>query len=76
MGRTPHKAWRAGHAKAKDKIHDFVRGHFYGHYDFDLDKTVYFFIAGRYSTGSCKFANHVVVEHISSCLSIFKQRKN
>lgn len=36
------------HAKAKDKIHDFVRGHFYGHYDFDLDKTLYFFIAGRY----------------------------
>lgn len=36
------------HAKAKEKIHDFVRGHFYGHYDFDLDKTLYFFIAGRY----------------------------
>eukprot|EP00795_Rhopilema_esculentum_P003714 gene3714-14987_t len=36
------------HAVYKDKIHDFVRGHFYGHYDFDLDKTVYFFTAGRY----------------------------
>ncbi|XP_074659839.1 glycogen [starch] synthase-like isoform X1 [Tubulanus polymorphus] len=36
------------HAKAKEKISDFVRGHFYGHYDFDLDKTLYFFIAGRY----------------------------
>lgn len=36
------------HAKAKEKIHEFVRGHFYGHYDFDLDKTLYFFIAGRY----------------------------
>lgn len=24
------------------------RGHFYGHFDFDLDKTLYFFIAGRY----------------------------
>lgn len=35
------------HAKAKEKIHDFVRGHFYGHYDFDLDNTIYFFIAGR-----------------------------
>ena len=33
---------------AKEKIHNFVRGHFYGHYDFDLDKTLYFFIAGRY----------------------------
>ena len=36
------------HAVAKEKIHNFVRGHFYGHYDFDLDKTLYLFIAGRY----------------------------
>ncbi|KAI1297650.1 Glycogen [starch] synthase [Halotydeus destructor] len=36
------------HAKAKEKIHNFIRGHFYGHYDFQLDKTLYFFIAGRY----------------------------
>jgi len=36
------------HALAKVKIHEFVRGHFYGHYDFDLDKTLYFFTAGRY----------------------------
>ncbi|KAJ1503374.1 glycogen synthase isoform 1 [Coelomomyces lativittatus] len=35
------------HALAKEKIHDFVRGHFYGHYDFDMDETLYFFIAGR-----------------------------
>ena len=36
------------HAKSKEKIHEFVRGHFYGNLDFDLDKTLYFFIAGRY----------------------------
>lgn len=36
------------HAMAKEKIHDFVRGHFHGHYDFDLDKTIYLFTAGRY----------------------------
>lgn len=36
------------HAQCKEKINRFVRGHFYGHYDFDLDKTLYFFIAGRY----------------------------
>ncbi|KAI6018129.1 glycosyltransferase family 3 protein [Pisolithus microcarpus 441] len=36
------------HATAKAKIHEFVRGHFYGHYDFDLDNTVYMFTAGRY----------------------------
>ena len=33
---------------AKEKIHNFVRGHFHGHYDFDLDKVVYMFTAGRY----------------------------
>ena len=36
------------HAKAKEKIHDFIRGHFYGHGNFDLDNTIYFFTAGRY----------------------------
>ncbi|KAG0228899.1 glycogen synthase isoform 1 [Actinomortierella wolfii] len=36
------------HAISKEKIHDFVRGHFYGHYDFDLENTLYFFTAGRY----------------------------
>jgi len=36
------------HAQSKEKLHDFVRGHFYGHNDFDLDNTLYFFIAGRY----------------------------
>ncbi|KAK9380809.1 glycogen synthase [Kockiozyma suomiensis] len=36
------------HQVAKSKINDFIRGHFYGHYDFDLDNTLYFFTAGRY----------------------------
>uniref|UniRef100_A0A1I8EVY4 Glycogen [starch] synthase n=1 Tax=Wuchereria bancrofti TaxID=6293 RepID=A0A1I8EVY4_WUCBA len=36
------------HSIAKEKIHDFIRGHFYGHYDFNLDKTIYLFTAGRY----------------------------
>ncbi|AAS50373.2 AAR008Wp [Eremothecium gossypii ATCC 10895] len=36
------------HALKKERIHDFVRGHFHWNYDFDLDKTLYFFIAGRY----------------------------
>ena len=26
------------HARYKDKISNFVRGHFYGYYDFDIDK--------------------------------------
>ncbi|THH05142.1 hypothetical protein EW146_g9983 [Bondarzewia mesenterica] len=36
------------HATAKSKIHEFVRGHFYGHMDWDLDNTLYLFTAGRY----------------------------
>lgn len=36
------------HATKKEKINEFVKGHFYGNYDFDLDNTLYFFIAGRY----------------------------
>ncbi|XP_064360389.1 glycogen [starch] synthase, muscle isoform X1 [Dromaius novaehollandiae] len=36
------------HAQSKARVQEFVRGHFYGHLDFDLDKTLFFFIAGRY----------------------------
>ncbi|CCF57438.1 hypothetical protein KAFR_0C04470 [Kazachstania africana CBS 2517] len=36
------------HALKKEKIHDFIRGHFHGNFDFDLKNTLYFFIAGRY----------------------------
>lgn len=36
------------HAVSKAKINEFIRGHFYGHYDFDLENTIYMFTAGRY----------------------------
>ncbi|XP_029199866.1 glycogen [starch] synthase-like [Acropora muricata] len=36
------------HARSKEKIGNFVLGHFHGHLDFDLDKTLFFFTAGRY----------------------------
>ena len=36
------------HQQNKEKIHDFVRGHFYGHIDFEPEDTLYFFTAGRY----------------------------
>ena len=32
-----------------------MRGHFYGHFDFDLEKTLYLFTAGRY-----EFTNKVI----------------
>ena len=36
------------HATNKARIHDFVRGHFYGQNDFDPEKTLFIFTAGRY----------------------------
>lgn len=36
------------HLEYKEKIHDFVRGHFFQSYSFDLDNTLYFFTSGRY----------------------------
>ncbi len=36
------------HLKYKERIHDFVLGHFFPSYSFDLDKTLYFFTSGRY----------------------------
>ena len=36
------------HAQYKEKIHQFVMGHFFQSYSFDLDKTLYFFTSGRF----------------------------
>ncbi len=36
------------HSKHKDQIHEFVMGHFFHSYAFDLSKTIYFFTSGRY----------------------------
>lgn len=36
------------HQKYKEKIHQFVMGHFFHAYKFDLEKTVYFFTSGRF----------------------------
>jgi glycogen synthase len=36
------------HLKYKEKIHQFVMGHFFQSYSWDLDKTLYFFTSGRY----------------------------
>jgi len=36
------------HQKYKDEIHQFVMGHFFNNYTFDLDETLYFFTSGRF----------------------------
>lgn len=36
------------HLTYKRRIHEFVMGHFFNNYTFDLDNTLYFFTSGRY----------------------------
>lgn len=36
------------HLTYKEEIHEFVSGHFFPSYTFDLDNTLYFFTSGRY----------------------------
>lgn len=36
------------HREYKEKIHEFVMGHFFPSYTFDLDRTLYLFTSGRY----------------------------
>jgi len=63
LGRTPDKILPNGlniqrfeashevqnqHMRIKEQINEFVRGHFFQSYSFDLDKTLYFFTSGRY----------------------------
>ncbi len=36
------------HKQYKEAIHQFVAGHFFPSYTFDLDRTIYLFTAGRY----------------------------
>jgi len=36
------------HRQFKERIHEFVMGHFFPSYTFDLDRTFYFFTSGRY----------------------------
>jgi glycogen(starch) synthase len=36
------------HRQYKERIHEFIMGHFFPAYTFDLDNTIYLFTAGRY----------------------------
>ena len=44
---APHE-FQVLHRSAKETIHEFVMGHFFPSYTFDLDRTLYVFSAGRY----------------------------
>jgi glycogen(starch) synthase len=62
------------HRKNKDKISEFVRGHFFGHLDFDIDKTLYLFTAGRreyYNKGV-----DIFIESLAQLNYMLKQAKS
>src|SRR5690606_4686750 len=40
------------HRQYKERIHEFVAGHFFPSYTFDLDRTLYLFTSGRYEYGN------------------------
>ena len=44
---APHELQHL-HGEFKEQINQFVMGHFFPSYSFDLDKTLYFFTSGRY----------------------------
>ncbi len=44
---APHE-FQVLHRENRDQIHEFVMGHFFPSYTFDLDHTLYLFTAGRY----------------------------
>jgi glycogen(starch) synthase len=44
---APHE-FQVLHRASKEQIHEFVMGHFFPSYTFDLDDTLYVFTAGRY----------------------------
>jgi glycogen(starch) synthase len=44
---APHE-FQNLHMQCKEQIHEFVMGHFFPSYTFDLERTLYVFTAGRY----------------------------
>lgn len=50
------------HRENKELIHEFVMGHFFPSYTFDLDRTLYIFTAGRYEYRNKGF--DVVIESL------------
>lgn len=61
------------HRIFKEKIHQFVIGHFFPSYTFDLDRTLYFFTSGRYEYGNKGF--DLTIESLARLNSKMKQAK-
>lgn len=61
------------HATYKEEIHQFVMGHFFQSYSFDLDKTIYFFTSGRYEYKNKGF--DLTLEALAKLNTRLKQEK-
>ncbi len=61
------------HQNYKEQIHEFVMGHFFQSYSFDLDKTLYFFTSGRYEYRNKGF--DVSVEALARLNAMLKHHK-
>lgn len=62
------------HRMYKEKIHQFVIGHFFQCYPFDLDKTLYMFTSGRYEYGNKGF--DIAIETMARLNWRLKQEKS
>ncbi|MDH5381608.1 MAG: glycosyltransferase [Cyclobacteriaceae bacterium] len=61
------------HQKCKDEIHEFVLGHFFQSYSFNLDKTLYFFTSGRFEFLNKGF--DITLEALKILNQLMKQAK-
>lgn len=61
------------HAHYKKEIHEFVMGHFFQSYTFNLDKTIYLFTSGRYEFRNKGF--DLTLEALSSLNEKLKAEK-
>ena len=61
------------HRLYKEKIHHFVMGHFFPSYSFDLDKTLYFFISGRFEYKNKGY--DLVLESVARLNKLLKAEK-
>lgn len=59
------------HLQYKEKIHEFVMGHFFSSHPFDLDRTIYIFTSGRY-----EFRNKGMDVFIESLYQLNKKLKS
>lgn len=54
------------HSRSKAKINEFIRGHFYGHYDFDIDNTLYVSLVFHFTFYLCSYMDSSLRQDVTS----------